>query len=58
VKDQFAEIVHKRLCTLPEDVAVRHPVFWVLFISHYESRMHPIWYAKHRLMGLARRLTR
>lgn len=56
MRDQFSEIVHKRLCTLPDNVAVRSPMFWVLFIAHYEAHMHPIWYAKHRLIGLMRRL--
>lgn len=54
MKDQFSEIVHKRLCELPEDVALRNPVFWVLFIAHYEAYAHPIYYAKHRVMKLLR----
>jgi len=58
MKDQFAEIVHKRLCTLPDKVAERNPVYWVLFISYYEAWLHPIYYAKHRLIGLLRRFTR
>jgi hypothetical protein len=55
MKDQFAEIVHKRLCELPEDTALKHPVFWVLYIAKHEAYMHPIYYVKHRMMGLMRR---
>jgi hypothetical protein len=47
VKDPFIEVVHRRLCELPEELAEKDPIGVLIFITYQEARMHPLLYARH-----------
>lgn len=58
MKDQFVELVHKRLCEAPEEVVSKEPIFWLIYITYHEAHMHPLLYAKHLMLSYAKRFRR
>ena len=55
MKDPFVDIVYRRLCECPEDVAAKDPIGILIFITYQEAHTHPVLYARHLALRFLRR---